>query len=80
MNQKFKELAEKSGFMFWTDEPWKPDGAIIDWSSTYDNELEKFAELIIRECAEIAVQNNEDKLSEDYNLGVGKAIKNHFRV
>ena len=34
----------------WADESWKPEGAIIDWSSNYDKELERFAELIVREC------------------------------
>ena len=50
MNERFKELAEQAGFVLWSDEEWKPEGAIIDWSSDYDNELAKFAELIVREC------------------------------
>ena len=50
MNEKIKELAEKAGFLLWENEPWKPEGAIVDWGSQYDGELEKFAELIINEC------------------------------
>jgi hypothetical protein len=50
MNEKIKQLAEKAGFHLWENEPWKPEGAVVDWSCNYDSELEKFAELIIREC------------------------------
>jgi hypothetical protein len=70
MNERIKELAEQAGYL--------PDSfGIGHWDMP---EFQKFTELIIKECADIAVQNNEDKLSEDYNLGVGKAIKKHFGV
>lgn len=59
MNEKFKLLAEKSGFLLWEDEPWKPEGAIVDWSSQYDGELERFAEMIVKECAEICLEAND---------------------
>jgi hypothetical protein len=45
MNKDIKKLARKAGFVFWDDCEWKPDGAIIDWSSDYDKELERFAKL-----------------------------------
>ena len=45
-----KELAEQAGFVMWADEPWKPEGQVVDWSNNYDNELAKFAELIVKEC------------------------------
>lgn len=61
MNPRIKELAEKSGFMMWSDEPWKPEGAIVDWSAQYDSELERFAEMIVRECAEICLEANDHK-------------------
>ena len=64
MNEKFKLLAEKSGFLLWQDESWKPEGAIVDWSSQYDGELERFAELIVRECI--------DKI-ETYRIPVGNS-------
>ena len=50
MNEKIKQLAEQAGFYLWENEPWKPEGAVVDWSCDYDSELEKFVELIIREC------------------------------
>jgi len=58
MNERIKELAEQAGFLTWSDEEWKPEGAVIDWASDYDKELEKFAELIRADereaCAAIA--------------------------
>ena len=53
MNDQIKQLAEEAGFLLWEDEPWKPEGAIIDWSSNYDSVLETYTELIVRECAEL---------------------------
>lgn len=46
MNNKIKELAEKAGFCLWDDEPWKPEGAVIDWASNYDEAFERFVELL----------------------------------
>ena len=46
MNERTKELAERAGFVMWSDCDWKPEGEVIDWSSNYDDELEKFAELV----------------------------------
>lgn len=57
MNEKIKQLAEKAGFYLWENEPWKPEGAVVDWSCDYDSELEKFAELIVRECIKVMYDN-----------------------
>jgi hypothetical protein len=46
MNKKTRKLAKKAGFIFWKNEKWKPPGEVIDWSCMYDEELEKFAELV----------------------------------
>ena len=53
MNDHVKQLAEQAGFVLWANEEWKPEGQVVDWSSNYDVELEKFAELIVRECADV---------------------------
>lgn len=50
MNDRIKQLAEQAGFISWEDESWKPQDAVFDWGTTYDAELEKFAELIVQEC------------------------------
>jgi hypothetical protein len=66
MNEKIKELAEKAGFLLWEDEPWKPGGAIVDWGSQYDGELEKFAELIINECLGICEELGDKGMDGHY--------------
>lgn len=52
MNTLVKKLAEEAGFVLWGDEDYNP-GDVIDWSSRYDAELEKFARLVAEECASI---------------------------
>ena len=47
MKKIVKELAEKAGFVFWTDEDWKPKGATVDWACDYDKELERFFRLVV---------------------------------
>ena len=39
---------------------------------------EKFAELIVQECALVANEHNEE--AEGVHLGVGRVIKNYFGV
>lgn len=57
MNKKLQELADQAGFIFWTEEEdWGPGPGNIDWSADYAVELEKFAELIVRECARCITQ------------------------
>jgi hypothetical protein len=55
MNERIRELAEQAGFVLWKDDSGN-HGDIIDWSSSYDNELKKFAELIVRECARLNLE------------------------
>ena len=77
MNLKLLSLLKKAGFVFWEDEHWKPEDAVIDWATNYDKEIEKFAELIVRECADIV----EDAVNhrEPASTYVGK-IREHFGV
>ena len=68
MNERIRELAEQAEF---------------GWDDNYhwyvgSRQLEKFAELIVRECADFADEHND--ASEGVTLGVGKAIKQHFGV
>lgn len=48
MNIKFKALASECGFCFWTDESWRPKNEIIDWSTNYDKEFERYSEELVR--------------------------------
>ena len=85
MNAKILELAKQAGFIMWKDEPWNP-GDVIDWSSRYDEEFVKFAELFVRECATII--NNipsspQGSWSDGYYEGCrdsAKQIKQHFGI
>ena len=54
MNNEIKKLAKKAGFIFWKDESHGPGPDHIDWGSTYDDEFEKFATLLIEKCAHLA--------------------------
>lgn len=90
MKDKVKQLAEQAGFVLWSDEDWKPEGQVIDWSSVYDKELEKFAKLLIKECAQICQTvsaEQVDNASKDYQEGremgatvCRNQIKKHFGV
>jgi hypothetical protein len=60
MNNRLKRLAERS---FWDEQAQQDMEDFID--------LEKFAELIIRECAEIAMREDHDP---------AECIKRHFGV
>lgn len=61
MNEKIRELAEEAGFVFWADESWKPHNAEIDWAAQYDEEFQKYTELLVKECAEICLEANDHK-------------------
>jgi hypothetical protein len=75
MNKAMRELAEEAGFIFWRDEPWKPHGAEIDWSSDYSEELKMYTEFIIRKCIEICEQGT---ITQTTSFGASQNIKNHF--
>ena len=69
MNERIKELAEQAGAVY------SNDHAV----SLLDDEIEKFAELIVRECARINFSNIVGIDPED-DAAVGRAIKKHFGV
>ena len=64
MNERIKELLAKAGIY----QPERFDG--IDGS----NQLEKFAELIVQECAELV-----DRVISDGGVD-GRVVKEHFGV
>ena len=68
MNKRIKELASQTGIT---------DNNLSDGNMSY-NDLEKFAVLIVRECADFADEHND--YSEGVTLGVGRALKKHFGV
>ena len=60
MNKKIKKLLDKAGFVFWGDEPWKPAGAVVDWSCSYDREMEKFVKLLINDMVDHFAYTQDD--------------------
>ena len=56
MNERIKELAEKAGLEFDDDLVLEPEPIYY----TTQKDLEKFAELIVRECGRVYIQNQQD--------------------
>ena len=54
VNQRIKALAEQAGFQYIKDEG-------IGWAGNHNASLPKFAELLVRECAEICLEANDHK-------------------
>jgi hypothetical protein len=59
MNERIKELAEQAGM-----------NIVNDQFSTYGKFAEKFAELIVRECAGIAHGSDQPSVDIKYYFGV----------
>jgi protein tyrosine phosphatase (PTP) superfamily phosphohydrolase (DUF442 family) len=60
MNERIKELAEQAGAVF-TD---------VHAVSLLDDEIEKFAELIIRECAVVVFRKTGSKSALTYSMSL----------
>ena len=77
MNERIKELALQAGLK---QRIWNSLGKELPmWQEDPDNPgLEKFAELIVGECAEFARQHNLEKADRSHMIH--KAIKQHFGV
>ena len=71
MNERIQELAEQCGF--------RPQPSIYDRNQSFD--IEKFAELIVKECAELVRVQNEQFMENESHYGVVSAdIVKHFGV
>ena len=75
MNERIHELVEQAGFIRFSpdEDPYTP----IDWSCDYTTALEKFAELIVRECTDVVADAVDHR--EPASTYVSK-IKEHFGV
>jgi hypothetical protein len=69
MNERIKKLAEKANIEFTYDSTEKP---IRAFAECWEDELEKFAELIVRECADVAADHDA--------LDIYEEIREHFGV
>jgi len=78
MDESIKRLAAEAGFTFWSDEEWKPEGAIVDWAAADNSDLVRFYHLVVRECVSICKDKERPNL---YGVReVETAIKQHFGV
>ena len=69
MNERIKELAEQAGIEFVYDPTETPMRAFVE---CWEDDLEKFAELIVQKCADIGQQY------ADGNYEVRNQILEHF--
>jgi hypothetical protein len=84
MNERIRELAEQAkGFVDLNQHVGGTNGCMV---YTYDG-LEKFAELIVRECAELSVNSQYANTKSEYYEGfnealvyAGNKIRKHFGV
>ena len=75
MNERIKVLTEQAGFIRFS--PDEDCDTPIDWSCDYTTALEKFAELIVRECTDVVADAVDHR--EPASTYVSK-IKEHFGV
>ena len=71
MNERIKELAEQAELIEIVDDAYQERG-------TWQPFVEKFAELIVQECAEFARQHNLQKADRSHMIH--RAMKEHFGV
>ena len=72
MNERIKELAEQAGFM----EAWFSESG-----DDCEREIKKFADIIIRECAQVADIERDTSAGCGYvTYTDGQRIKKHFGV
>lgn len=71
MNERIKKLAEEHGFIHEYMTIGERNDALTKYS--------EFAELIVRECAKIAVDCDVIEYS-DFRQGISQEIKKHFGI
>ena len=70
MNIRIKQLAEQAGFVYINDEG-------IGWAGMYNSSLPKFAELIVRECAQFIFVLDAEPIS---HKSAARLLQEHFGV
>ena len=72
MNERIRQLAEQAGLRF-TQLMSNPMVPVVDGKET---DLEKFAELIVRECSRVYWNIDDGEIHGEYV----KALKEHFGI
>ena len=75
MNERIRQLALQARAWVNNTDNVSPDIEYVFYKDAYDK---KFAEMIVKECADFADEHND--YSEGVTLGVGRALKKHFGV
>lgn len=80
MNKRFRELALQAGIDFL--ECTNPEHGGREYCEAWTEQQQKFAELIVRECAKVISDNEIDYpiTGALYDGDQAKAIKKHFGV
>ena len=73
MNERVKELMKQAGLSYLYD--YDTDGHAMVCN---EKDIKRFAELIVRECAEVAA--NEVREAEGVDFGLVRACYKHFGV
>jgi len=71
MNEHIQKLAELAGFNLHND--------LID-GHNFHHEIEKFAQLIVRECADLAELHKKSNSTIETAVTISHAIKNKFGI
>jgi hypothetical protein len=77
MNERIRQLAEKANIEFTYDPTETPVRAFVE---CWEDDLEKFAELIVKECMDIAKYHTPDTEECEYTWLIHDKIKEHFGV
>ena len=77
MNERIKELAEQAGIEFTYDPTETPMRAFVE---CWEDELDKFSELIVRECMDVAKDHTPGTEECEYTWLIHDKIKEHFGV
>lgn len=75
MNERIRELVKRAGGHFSTRNLMSNPVQHRESIELWDDRIEKFAELIVRECADVAYKYNRCDWAD-----VSKSIKEHFGV
>jgi hypothetical protein len=78
MNERIEELALDAGLLYYVDNE-TPRRCFIHGHADLE-EVEKFAELIIQECAKIGEIKEQGFGDYDPNISVGWYMRKHFGV
>jgi hypothetical protein len=80
MNERIKELVKKAGGHFSTHTLMSNPVQHRESIELWDNNIEKFAELIVEECGEIAYKAYWDNPETVRGIHIKEKIKKHFGV